>query len=278
MTPLSLFQALLPQHLISQLAGYIANAEQPQFKSWLISSFIKHYAVDMQDAEQKDLAQFKSFNEFFIRRLTADSRPINRDQNVIVSPADGQIAEMGYIAHDQLIQAKSHYFTLHDLLGGETLSSPFINGAYATIYLAPHNYHRVHMPYDGKLVATYFIPGTLFSVNAKSAKAVPSLYSRNERLVCLFENERIGKFAVILVGAMIVGSIQLVFEDHPVRSKELTKTLFDHPHVFKKGEELAHFKLGSTVIVLFEKDKVVWDNNTNHASEIQFGMRVASLP
>lgn len=274
----SLLQYLLPHHAISTLSGWLANSEQPQLKSFLIARFMKNYAIDMSEANVRDPKQYRSFNDFFTRHLKQSARPINQDQNVIVSPADGNIAEIGYITNNRLIQAKGHDFSLLDLVGGDKqIADAFTDGSFATIYLAPHNYHRVHLPYDSKLVATYFIPGRLFSVNLINARNIPALYSRNERLVCLFEHERLGKIAVILVGAMIVGSIQLVFEDNPVRSNEPITTTFDHPHHFKKGDEIAHFKLGSTVILLFEKNKVSWDDQLHAESNVMVGMALGKI-
>lgn len=272
------WQSILPHHLLSNIAGVLAKSEQPQLKNWLISSFIQRFSVDMSEAAETNINNYKSFNEFFIRRLKPDARPINQNPTSIVSPADGVIAELGQIKQNKLIQAKQHDFTLQDLLGGNTtLANTFQDGHFATIYLAPHNYHRVHVPYDGKLIATYFIPGRLFSVNIQSANSIPSLYSRNERLICLFESEQLGQFAVILVGAMIVGSMQLVFQDHPIRSTELLSTHYDQPLSFKKGDELGHFKVGSTVILLFAKNKVTLDDTLHAGSAMKLGIKLATI-
>lgn len=279
MTIRTLLQHILPHHALSRFAGFLANSENPWLKSMLIADFLRRYpTVDLSEAAEPNVKKYKSFNEFFIRPLKKNARPINSDKNIVVSPADGSIAEIGNITHDRLLQAKGHDFSLRDLLGGDdTLAKTFDNGSFATIYLAPHNYHRVHIPYDGKLVATQFIPGKLFSVNLANAQSIPSLYSRNERLVCIMEHEQLGKVAVILVGAMIVGSIQLAFENTPVRADHPVAIVFKHPHQFNKGEELGHFKLGSTVILLFEKDKVNWNPQLQAGSDVKVGEAIGNI-
>lgn len=268
-------QYLLPHHLISRLAGALANCDYPRLKSFLITDFLKRYPnVNLSEAAEPNPEHYPSFNAFFTRRLKEGARPIDKEAHSIASPADGKIAEIGQITNGRLIQAKGHDFSLHDLLGqDEALTRTFAQGSFATIYLAPHNYHRVHAPYDGQLIATHFIPGRLFSVNMASANAIPSLYSRNERLICVMENDAIGKIAVIFVGAMIVGSMQLVIDQAPVRADHPVTRLLDHPIPFKKGDELGHFKLGSTVILLFEKDKATWDAAWSAGSTIEMGMR-----
>lgn len=275
----TLLQHLLPHHTLSRWAGKLANAEHTRLKSYLISYFLRKYPmINLAEAVETDINNYKSFNDFFIRRLKKEARPITQDTNVIVNPADGTIAEIGQITKGRLIQAKGHDFSLNDLLGNDAkLTETFNHGSFATIYLAPHNYHRVHVPYDSTLTATHFIPGRLFSVNTESAQGISSLYSRNERLVCIMENKRIGKFAIIFVGAMIVGSIQLAFENDPVRHDHPLNTILTKPISFKKGDELGFFKLGSTVIVLFEKDKVSWNQALQTGSVVTLGTPLATL-
>lgn len=198
-------------------------------------------------------------------------RPVAADTNGIVSPADGTIAQIGFIARNKMLCAKEHYFDLESLLGGDAqLAQHFYDGAFATIYLAPHNYHRVHMPVDGKLVQTIYVPGKLFSVNQHTSEYIPQLYSNNERLICIFESS-VGRFALIFVGAMIVGSMQTIWMDNPIRGYEIAKENFAYPIPLDKGAEVGYFKLGSTVILLFEKNKVEWEKQLAAGNKIQVG-------
>ena len=269
-------QYIMPQHGLSRFGGWVANLRCSRFKNYLIRWFIKRYNVNLNEALQSEARDYDCFNDFFIRKLKPELRPITNGQFDIASPADGTIAEIGHINKNQLLQAKGHYFDLISLLGGdENLAQHFIDGDYATIYLAPHNYHRVHMPLDGKLLQTLYVPGKLFSVNATTTELIPNLYSRNERLICLFETAA-GPMAVILVGAMIVGSMQMVWMQQPIRSHQLQSETFAGSFSFKKGDEIGHFKLGSTVLVLFGAKQVAWLSKLLPQTQIQFGESVGN--
>jgi phosphatidylserine decarboxylase len=264
-------QRITPQHLLTRLIGWLADVRAPWFKNLFIACFIKKYRINMKEAAIEDYRAYPTFNEFFIRKLKPELRPITQEATTIISPADGAISQIGKITQNQLLQAKGHYFDLESLLGGNAeLAHSFYDGNFATIYLAPHNYHRVHMPLDGKLVQTIYVPGKLFSVNQQTAEQIPQLFSRNERLICVFESDA-GRFALIFVGAMIVGSIQTIWMDNPIRNDEVLTESFMYPIPLTKGAEVGHFKLGSTVILLFEKDRLKWQQNLQANSEIQMG-------
>lgn len=275
-------QYILPQHFISAFFGKLSASQNLWIKSNFIKYFIKRYQVDMTQAEIEDPSQYRSFEDFFTRKLKSTSRPVSEQKATVICPVDGTVAEIGKINKNQLLQAKGSYFNLESLLGNdEEVASYFIDGEFATLYLSPKDYHRIHMPLDGRLKKTTFIPGKLFSVNRMTSDLIPNLYTRNERLICLFETE-IGRMAVILVGAMIVGSMQVSWMNKPIKSKQV---LFWPQNYFnpdlgpflKKGEELGHFKLGSTVIVLFEKNKIEWSSALKSGSPVQFGQILANF-
>lgn len=270
-------QYLIPQHLLTRLLGSIANNTHPMIKNACIKGFIRLYAIDMREAIEEDPTRYASFNDFFIRRLKPDLRPLILDSHTILSPADGKIAEIGQIDGDRLIQAKGHHFTLASLLANDqSLCSTFHAGAFATIYLAPNNYHRYHMPITGRLLKSIYVPGDLFSVNQTTAECIPNLYSRNERLIAVFETE-IGQMAMIMVGAMIVGSIQTTWMAEPIKSNTIKVESFDAKPLYSQGSELGCFKLGSTVIMLFEKDKIKWLAEYQAGTPLNFGQKLAIL-
>lgn len=263
-------QYLVPQHAYTALMGVLAECRISWLKNWCIKTFIKRYNVDMQLAEIENYKEYPTFNAFFTRRLKPGIRPIASGENDIASPVDGCLSQQGNIQEETLLQAKGYFYNLKVLLGNqEDLAAQFINGDFATIYLAPRDYHRIHMPFDGKLRETIFIPGSLFSVNAETTKSVPQLFTRNERLVCIFDT-KIGPMAVILVGAMIVGKIVTVWDPKPkTRQIERKKPLSE---VFlKKGEELGLFELGSTVIMLFPQGKTTWNSRLIADMPIKMG-------
>lgn len=205
-------QYLIPQHALSRLVGMLARSEVPWIKTTFINLFMKRFGIDLSEAQIEDPDQFETFNAFFTRALKPDARPLEAsDAADIACPADGAVSQLGAIRANQVFQAKGHDYSLYDLLGGDSaLASEFTNGQFATIYLSPRDYHRVHMPVTGTLRETRYVPGDLFSVNEATANGVPNLFARNERLVCIFDTER-GPAAVILVGAMIVAGIETVF-------------------------------------------------------------------
>lgn len=263
-------QNLLPQHFITWIYGYFAEIKSPWFKNLFIKWFIKRYQVDMKEALIADLNAYHNFNEFFIRKLKPELRPINQNINSIISPVDGIVAQLGDIHNNAVFQAKGKYFDLETLLSDPHLAETYYNGKFATLYLAPHNYHRIHMPFSGKLIKTIFVPGKLFSVNLRTADVITNLYARNERLICVFKTE-IGLITVILVGAMIVGSIQTIWEQKPIKCKHIQEKTFMPPVYIERGAELGLFKLGSTVILLCPPDKIEWDSKLTASSSINFG-------
>lgn len=253
-------QYLLPQHLLSRLVGLFA--EMHRGRELLIRAFIKRYGVDLSEAVITEAAAFDNFNAFFTRALRPGSRPLPTDSNAIVCPADGSISELGMIDDDCILQAKGHDYTVAQLLGGDVaLAERFQDGSFATIYLSPRDYHRVHMPFAGRLESMTYVPGALFSVNRLTADHVPGLFARNERVVCLFATEA-GPMVVVLVGAMIVAAIETVWAGQicPGGGERFFFTQEYHkqtpPIELATGAEMGRFKLGSTAIVLFGRDAV----------------------
>lgn len=269
------FQYLLPQRFLSFLSQVLAESTTTWLKNFLIKFFNRRYHVDMSEAEIENIKDYPTFNSFFIRHLKSNLRPIAPEPYSIVSPVDGCIMQIGSIKKQQLLQAKNHYFDLISLLAGEKeLVQIFNEGLFTTLYLAPNNYHRVHMPFPGTLEKTIYVPGKLFSVNPTSIEYIPSLYSKNERLITVFHTT-IGKMVVILIGAMIVGHIQTSWLPKVIREKKAT-VLSNNPIHLNKGQELGLFKMGSTVILLFEKDKIIWQPSLTPLASICFGQAVAT--
>jgi phosphatidylserine decarboxylase len=268
-------QKIIPQHLLSEFMGWLASIRTPRIKNWMIRRFIRKYHVDMSLALAEHPEAYPDFNHFFIRQLKPELRPIT--SHGIASPVDGTIAQIGRIYQNQLLQAKNFYYSLETLLGGDAaLANTFHDGAFATLYLAPRDYHRVHMPLSGELVQSIYLPGNLFSVNRMTSEIIPNLFTRNERLVTIFETQA-GKMAVILVGAMIVGNIQTVWMDKPARSTGRKLFTPENKIQLNTGAELGHFTLGSTVIVLFEKNKTTWANALRADSTVQFGQEMGNI-
>lgn len=274
-------QYFLPKHLLSRLVGKLAKADMGGLTQFLIKSFIKHYKVDLKDAVITDVKKYKTFNEFFTRSLKKQARPIISDAKAIAEPVDGTISELGDIYKDAVLQAKGHYYSLEALLGGDEKDYKlFENGAYATIYLSPKDYHRVHMPLSGKLEKMVFVPGDLFSVNPLTARSVDNLFARNERVVCFFKNEKIGHFAVVMVGATIVASIETVFAGVVAPSGGREKNIYHYEKdniVLKKGDELGRFLLGSTVICVFPKNKVEFAKGLKNGIPVKMGTRLGEI-
>ncbi len=278
------FQHIIPQQLLSRLAGHVAEFTAPWFRKRLIHWFIKRYKVDMSIAENPAPYTYRQFNDFFTRLLAEGQRPIDKARHSIVSPADGCISQLGEIKHGRIFQAKGQEYSLQELIGGsDALAAPFKNGRFATVYLSPKDYHRVHMPIAGTLTQMLHVPGDLFSVNETSANNVPRLFARNERVVCLFETA-LGPMAVILVGAMIVASIEVPWAGliTPVKKQvrswyypSIKSSATDHnsfaPIHLEKGEEVGRFKLGSTAIVLFGNNVMDWDPNLAAQSPVIMG-------
>ena len=262
-------QQFVPQQKISKAAGRLAASRHPWVKRAFIRSFAKAYDVSLDEYERQSLNAYESFNDFFTRELQDDARTIDTTVNGIVSPADGMISQLGQLNDHKLLQAKGRDYDIGQLLADNADGDYFADGSFATVYLAPSNYHRVHMPFDGTLIKTRYVPGTLFSVNNTTAANVPDLFARNERLVCMFDTAY-GKAAVVMVGAMIVAGIETVATGKITRTDDIQEA--DHDMSFKKGEELGRFYLGSTAIVVLPKAaKTDWQNAMKHGSTVQMG-------
>jgi len=261
MTQFKLFlQHVIPQFLLTQFMGCLAKSKQRWLKNAFIKIFSKCYDINMSEAVQENALAYPTFNDFFIRRLKENVRPIG---DGIVSPADGKLSQAGRIRGGELIQAKGKTFSLNDfLVGDKTLVAAYEQGSFATIYLAPHNYHRVHMPFTGTLKKMIYVPGKLFSVSPLTAQHIPNLFSCNERVIAHFETEQ-GPMAVVMVGAMVVGSISTIWAGQitpPRRGRVNSVDYVDEAITLKKGDELGYFSLGSTAVVLFGQ-AVDWCNN-----------------
>ncbi|WP_438864038.1 archaetidylserine decarboxylase [Neptunicella sp.] len=275
-------QYIMPKHALSRLVGKLAAARAGILTTWLIKLFIKQYKVDMDEALHSDPSYYPTFNEFFTRELKPGVREINQDPLAMVQPVDGAISQMGDIEQEQIFQAKGHHYSLTALLGGDKLlAEPFVDGKFATIYLAPTDYHRIHMPVTGTLTDMIYVPGELFSVNPLTAANVPGLFARNERVVALFDT-KFGKMGLVLVGATIVASIETVWAGtvtpptgskvnhwtYPARGK--------HAITLKKGEEMGRFKLGSTVVAVFSPDMLDFES-LQAGDQTRLGQTLATL-
>lgn len=273
-------QRIAPQHWLSRLAGHASNSLYTRWKNYAIQRFVKKYNVDMTTAIETNPLAYPSFNAFFTRKLRADARPITTQIREIACPADGAISQLGTINAGRLIQAKGFDFSVLELLGGDkALAETFAQGQFATIYLAPKDYHRVHMPLSGTLQSMTYIPGKLFSVNQTTAEHIPRLFARNERVVCVF-NTQTGPMVVIMVGAFFVASIHTAWAGPvaPQAGCTITTTLYEQSEIrLEKGAEMGHFELGSTVIVLFPKGCMQWDENLQADSVVRMGAAMGHL-
>ncbi|QKT05063.1 phosphatidylserine decarboxylase [Ectothiorhodospiraceae bacterium 2226] len=271
---LTLPQYALPHHALSLLAHRLTRLRRPAaLKNAMIRAFIRAYGVDMNLAAEPTPEAYPDFNSFFTRPLVPGARPIAEPPEGIVSPADGAFSQLGSIAGDQIFQAKGHQYTLQALLGGGAAdAAPFLGGQFATIYLSPKDYHRVHMPCAGTLRSMLHVPGRLFSVNSRTARVVPGLFARNERVVALFDTEA-GPMAVILVGALFVAGIEMVWSGlvtPPTRARVRRWDYEDGPQL-ARGAELGRFNMGSTVIVLFPPGAMAWEPHHGPTDAVQMG-------
>ncbi len=270
-------QYLLPKQAITALAGKIASSRGGAMTTRTIAWFVRKYGVDMSEAANPDIASYPSFNEFFTRALKPGARPLA--QADLICPVDGAISQFGSIEHDQIFQAKGHRYSIAALVGGHAeLAARFEHGSFATLYLSPRDYHRIHMPCDGTLTRMIHVPGDLFSVNPTTARGVPELFARNERVVCVFETPR-GPFVLVLVGATIVGSMATVWHGvvNPPRVKEVRE--WDYaasPVELKQGDEMGRFLLGSTVVMLFPQSPLAFNPEWAPARSIRLGEAMAN--
>ncbi|MEC7161217.1 MAG: archaetidylserine decarboxylase, partial [Pseudomonadota bacterium] len=266
-------QYLLPKRGLTQFAGRVARAQGGRATTRLIRWFVGKYGVDMSEAENPDIASYASFNDFFGRPLKPGVRPL-ADADFI-SPVDGAISQFGAIDDHHILQAKGHRFTTTQLLAGDAaLADRFRHGSFANLYLSPKDYHRLHMPCAGRLQRMIYVPGALFSVNPTTARGVPGLFARNERVVCVFDSETHGRFVMVLVGATIVGSMATTWHGvvNPRRTGVIAEWEYaDRPIALEQGEEMGRFLLGSTVIMLFEKDVIDFNADWRPEGPVRLG-------
>ncbi|CAM3379000.1 archaetidylserine decarboxylase [Polaromonas hydrogenivorans] len=272
-------QYLLPKQALTHFAGFVASRERGWVTTEIIRRFVAKYRVNMEEALDSDIASYLTFNDFFTRALKPGARPLA--EAALVCPVDGAISQFGAIEHDQIFQAKGHNYSTTALVGGDAaLAAHYQNGSFATIYLSPKDYHRIHMPCDGRLTRMIYVPGELFSVNPVTARGVPGLFARNERVVCVFESAR-GPFVLALVGATIVGSMATVWHGvvNPPRGKAVREWRYPasgQPEVvLKQGEEMGRFLLGSTVVLLFPKGPLRFNPDWAPGRAVRLGEAMA---
>lgn len=259
-------QQLIPQHFLSRLVGIVAKSELPLIKGLFINIFCILYRIDLSEAQRERASDYRSFNDFFTRSLKPGSREI---QGTVSSPADGTVAAMGNIDGDTLIQSKNHSYSLAKLLASNDIND-FADGSYITIYLAPHNYHRVHAPWTGEIHHATYVPGDLFSVNQSTALHLPDLFARNERLVCRFRTDT-GPRAAVLVGAMLVAGIKPVWLDEACNPRLHITTKMKH--LFQQGDELGQFEMGSTAILVFSERMAF---SVKEGEQVKYGQSIVS--
>lgn len=275
-----LLQYMLPKRHMTSLAGRVAGAQAGSVTTALIRWFVDKYGVDMNEAADPDIGSYRSFNEFFTRPLKAGARPLARAD--FVCPVDGAISQFGTIDDHHMLQAKGHRFTTTELLGGdEALAAHFRHGSFANLYLSPKDYHRLHMPCDGELSRMIYVPGALFSVNPTTARGVPNLFARNERVICVFASPDHGQFVMVLVGATIVGSMATAWHGvvNPKRTNEVFEwTYEDQDLVLRKGEEMGRFLLGSTIVMLFRQGRIAFNKEWAPARPVRLGEPMGNRP
>ncbi len=274
--------AILPKKHLTALAGWAASRRGGWLTKAVIDLFVWYYKVDMSEAVQKNTASYPTFNDFFVRPLKDDARPVDPNPNLLILPADGAVSQAGRIEDDQIFQAKGHYYSLEALLAGnDQRAAGFRDGQFITTYLAPRDYHRVHMPCNGILREMVYVPGDLYSVNPLTARNIPNLFARNERVICYFDTD-FGPMAQILVGATIVGSIETVWAGTITPPREGVIKRWHYPAaeaegaiVLLKGAEMGRFKLGSTVINLFARNKVIFSESLEAECKTRLGQPLA---
>jgi phosphatidylserine decarboxylase len=275
-------QHVLPQHLLTSVVYSATRSTTPAIKNALIGSFMRGFKPDMSDAVQPDPLAYSSFNDFFTRELKPGARPFVRDANTMISPVDGTIAQIGRIDGNQIVQAKGRHYSLEALLARPSnWTAQFRGGSFATLYLAPYNYHRIHMPLDGTLREAWYVPGDLFSVNAATAAGVDRLFARNERVVCLFENHGL-TYAFVLVGALFVGSMTTIWHGditprRPRRPLDLPINSHRSPLLARQGDEMGRFNMGSTVVLVLPPGTTNWLPERKALDRIRMGQPLARI-
>jgi len=272
----ALLQIILPHHFLSRIMLRLTRS-RGLFRRLFTPWFIRHFNIDMSQARESDWRKYENFNQFFTRELKADARPIQGNEKSLICPVDGCVSQAGAIRADRIFQAKGHDYSLAALLGGEnSWSAAFTDGEFATLYLSPRDYHRIHMPLEGRLVEVIHVPGRLFSVNPATARTIPGLFARNERVVCVFETA-VGPMAMVLVGAIFVASIETVWQGVVTPPAGRTIRRWDYREkniVLKKAQEMGRFNMGSTVVLLFGKDRMEWDENIKAGSPVRMGQQL----
>jgi phosphatidylserine decarboxylase len=273
-----LHQYLLPKQALTVLAGKIAGAQAGAFTTALIRGFVRFYGVNMQEAVNPDIASYKSFNEFFTRPLRDGARPFAAAD--FLCPVDGAVSQFGKIDKDRIFQAKGHDYSTLALVGGDAkLAAAFEDGEFATIYLSPKDYHRIHMPCDGRLTRMIYVPGDLFSVNPTTVRGVPNLFARNERVVCVFEGKD-GPFVMVLVGATIVGSMATVWHGvvNPPRMPNVREWRYDDQTIaIARGKEMGRFLLGSTIVMLFKANTISFNQDWAPERSVRLGEKMGDF-
>lgn len=287
----AVLQSLLPKHLLSSWVYRLMRSRTPWLRKLTLDVFLSSYQIDMSQALQPNPYAYSSFNAFFTRALKPDARPIATENDAVVSPVDGTVSQCGTINGELLIQAKGHQYSLLALLAGNTaLGERYRGGHFACIYLAPYNYHRMHMPLAATVRDTIYVPGELFSVNGATARSVPNLFARNERVICDFESEQVAlvsapsnttKFAMAFIGALFVGSIETVWagEINPLPRRLRRPVVINSGRgmPLAKGAEAGRFNMGSTVVLIFERDRVQWDSIMRCGAALRMGQRIGTL-
>lgn len=273
-------QHIIPQHLLSKMMWKLTRCEYKWLLKLILPLFIRQFKVNMAEAKNSDWASYSSFNDFFTRELKESAREICSEEKSIVSPVDGAISQLGEINSDLIFQAKGHAYSLTQLLGDrEDLGATFKNGEFNTIYLSPKDYHRIHMPIDGTLKEMIHVPGELFSVNPTTVENVPALFARNERVICLFDTDT-GPMAMVLVGAIFVGSIETVWhgEVTPPTAKEIRNWTYEEKEIkYVKGQEMGRFNMGSTVILLHAENKMDWTKELKAEQAVRLGEAIGTI-
>lgn len=274
-------QTLLPKHLLSHAVHKLMRSRTPWVRNQVLRSFLSGYAVNMDEAVNGDPFTYESFNAFFTRALKPDARPVDADPGAVVSPVDGTVSQCGPIVGDTLIQAKGHDYSLLELLGGDAeLAQRYQNGQFACIYLAPYDYHRIHMPLTGTLRDTIYVPGELFSVNAATARSLPRLFARNERAICDFASPG-SDFAMAFIGALFVGSIETVWAGEinppPRRNGPAARIASGRGKELGKGAEAGRFNMGSTVVLVFPAERMQWEPTLRAGATVRLGKRIGKL-